>query len=658
MRIVEEIVLLMLDPEAGGVLPALSRHVRDTVIAGAVLTELALENRIDTDTERLVLVDASPMGDEMFDAVLTDIAQETATRDTSYWLARTAERSQEILQKTLSRLLADDILKTDIDGNVVLSDLVARAGLYSSAVSSDAIHLRIMRVLFTDTIPDPRDIVIVGLASVAGLLAQWMSQEEWQNVQERIETVERLDLIGRAVISAIRDSEPTEPLVRHLRSLDEIPRAPGLPLVGNSLQFLADMTQFLVRGYRELGPIYRIRILNREMIVLSGIEANHLVRQQGERYLRTYESWRGFNDATEALHLLVSMDGIAHSHLRRAMARGYSRHALDGRIQEVVDITREGMATWPVNQSIGLMHGIQPIIAEQAGQLLTGCSALPYLRDLVIYLDTLLNIHVSCRWPRFMARLPRYRRARKRVMKLYDEVRAAHESGRREGAAPDFVDDMLELNRIQPQLMPETDLPITLLSPFLVGLETSTTVCAFMLYVLLSNPDLYDQVAAEAETLFTGGDLTLPALRRLDVTHRVALETLRLYPNTPMIQRTVANSFEFEGFDIPAGKTVLIANGVTHFLPEFFPNPERVDIDRFSPPRSEHRQPGAYAPFGLGKHQCLGRGFAEMQIMITLATIVHYTDLELEHPERPLKIDSIPTPHPHHSVKFRLVRHK
>lgn len=661
MRIVEEIILLMLDTEERDPPTVMHQHPRNLGIAGAVLTELALENRIDTDLDLLVLSDPAPLGDDVLDAVLEDIADESSTRDTAYWLARIATRSEEILGQLLTRMTEAGILKLDDDGSHTLVDLVARARIYPATANFDldAVHARIMRVLFTDEIPSPRDAIIVGLASVTGILEQLLSLKEMQQLQPRIETVARLDLIGRTVVAAARDLEPPEPpVVRRVRAVDEIPVAPGLPLLGNSMQLMSDVNGFLVRAYREMGPIFRIRILRREMVVLAGTEANVFVDGTGGQHLRSHEIFRGFNDTAGALRQLISLDGIEHAQLRKAMARGYSRQSMEGRVQDVVDIARRGIADWPENRAIGLMHALQPMIAEQVGQILTGHSASQYFQELKIYLKTVLKTQVSGQWPGFMVRLPRFRRARARLMELCAEVRAAHDPAVRQGREPDFIDDMLELNRTRPHLMPETDLPLALLGPYVSGLETSASVCGFVLYVLLSHPDLLARVTAEVDAMFGEGSLTVPALHRLDVTHRVAMETLRLYPTAPMLMRTVANPFEFEGFHVPVGKPVLVAHSLPHYLPEIFPEPERVDIDRFGPERAEHRQPGAYAPWGLGRHQCLGQGFAELQIIITVATILHYTELALEHPERPFKVAYDPGAQPHPSAKVRLVRHR
>ena len=162
----------------------------------------------------------------------------------------------------------------------------------------------------------------------------------------------------------------------------------------------------------------------------------------------------------------------------------------------------------------------------------------------------------------------------------------------------------------------------------------------------------------EVDTMYEHGPPTPAALRKLDITHRIALETLRMYPVVPALPRIVSNSFEFGGYQVPAGAQVLLGTTVSHHLPECFPDPERFDIERYAGSEKQHRQPGAFAPFGVGRHRCLGSGFAEVQIALTLATIVRETELVLDRPERPLKIKLTPAPHPHTSVRFRLLRRR
>ena len=243
------------------------------------------------------------------------------------------------------------------------------------------------------------------------------------------------------------------------------------------------------------------------------------------------------------------------------------------------------------------------------------------------------------------------------MRELFEQILEEHRPENRDGE-PDFVDDLLEMNRTDPQFLPETDLPANVLAPYMVGIDTSASVCAFMLYALLKHPHLLERMRAEVDAMYERGAPTPEGLRKLDVTHRIAMETMRMYPVVPALTRTVSNSFEFGGYRVPAGAEVMLGTTVGHHMPEYFPDPERFDIDRYSEGTAQHRQPGAFAPFGVGRHRCLGSGFSEVQIALTMATIVRETELVLDRPERPLKIKLAPAPHPDESLRFRLVRRR
>jgi cytochrome P450 len=105
---------------------------------------------------------------------------------------------------------------------------------------------------------------------------------------------------------------------------------------------------------------------------------------------------------------------------------------------------------------------------------------------------------------------------------------------------------------------------------------------------------------------------------------------------------------------VEAGTHVIIATTLPHFLPQFFPNPNSFDIDRFHPPRSEHKQNGAFAPFGAGAHLCLGNGLAEVQIMLTMATLLHQLEFSLESPNYTIQPTNNPTFSPGNKFYLRV----
>ena len=113
MRITEEFLLLLRD-EDGAMSRAPEWLVR-YALGAAVLMELALENRIDTDARRLFLIDSSPVGDALLDPMLSEIAQTSREHDALYWVEHATRHADEIRETALARLVDNGVLRLNDD---------------------------------------------------------------------------------------------------------------------------------------------------------------------------------------------------------------------------------------------------------------------------------------------------------------------------------------------------------------------------------------------------------------------------------------------------------------------------------------------------------------------------------------------------------------
>ncbi len=647
LRFAEELLLLLLDKDTGALAPVPERSLR-CALAGAVLLDLALENRIDTDLERLFLVDSTPISDDLLDPGLRLIARAAETRDTAYWIERLAEpaHARQVRRDALDRLVEKGILERETGGLLSVAHRVVRSRRYPQ-VGGEAgreVELRVMTVLFSEEIPDPRDVMLIALVNACGIFGRLLSPGEMTEVRDRIELICKMELIGRTVLAAIRQAgvprvesvHGRRPTLRsraaRARALDAIPLADGggLPIVGNAFRMLGDPIPYLARQYREKGPVFRVRAFSHAFTVLAGPEANTFIQRHGRQHLRNVDFYASMTRALAAHRFILGMDGAEHFRLRKVLRNGYSKSYFLDRIDDAVGTVVREIDDLPVRTPMAAMPILQRVIGKQIGVLCTSVRADEYMEDLVTYLDGAIAV-MMMRRPRFVMRTPRMRRARAGLEALCEQLLKAREAEHREANAPDLIDDVLALHQADPQFMPETELMSACIGPFAAGLHTAASVATCMLYELLKHPGTMTRVIREADALFADGGPTAGKLRGMDVTHRVGMETLRLYQVAPALVRTVVNAFEFEGYAIPAGTTVMFANTVPHVLPEYFPEPHRFDIERYGPERAEHRQPGVYAPFGLGTHRCLGSGFMEVSLALTLATMLHRADITM-HP--------------------------
>jgi hypothetical protein len=201
LRFVEEIMLLLLRDEDGRFIQVPTWSV-DYALAGSVLMDLAMENKIDTDLQNLILIDATPVGDDILDPILAEIAA-GGSHDTRYWVEQVSRRGAELREKSLERLVEKGILEQEEDRFL----WVFRSRRYPAIDGSveREVKLRILNVLFSDEIPDPRDQMIICLSDACGIFPRLLSRQEHARAADRIAQVSQLDLIGQTMSQAIHD---------------------------------------------------------------------------------------------------------------------------------------------------------------------------------------------------------------------------------------------------------------------------------------------------------------------------------------------------------------------------------------------------------------------------------------------------------------------
>lgn len=167
----------------------------------------------------------------------------------------------------------------------------------------------------------------------------------------------------------------------------------------------------------------------------------------------------------------------------------------------------------------------------------------------------------------------------------------------------------------------DTQLRDEVMTLLLAGHETTATSLAWCLHLLEQHPEVERRLHAEVDAVLGGRVPTLEDLPRLRYVTCVLEEVMRLYPPIWALPRVPHEDDLVDGYRIPKGDIVLLVPYVTHRHPDFWPEPERFEPERFLPEVARTRPRWAYLPFGGGQRQCIGNAFAMMEAQLLLALV-------------------------------------
>ena len=654
----EELILMLLNEESGYFhqVPGWDLHC---AVIGAALAELSMIGRIDTDRDTLILLDATEVGDPELDPILKEIVEETEQHDAQYWIERLAPRAESIIDSTLYRLVRLGILEHHDGEFWTLSQSFSRNSMNIGDGDGSAamfISSRIRDVLFNDVIPYPREVVIICLLKTCDVLRFIFQLDD--EVEARIEAISKIDLIGRAITNAVTQNLAA-PLLRRSGLARKIPVVSLTKLLFNPHVRSGNVPALFADLAREYGPVFELRPpFSEPMIVLAGAETNRWVHRQGRLHLRTRDYFSDFEKVYGASGVLPSLDGADHFRLRKSLSPAYSRNRLMGQMEQLIHHAREHMTEWTVGDAYPATRMCRRMINSQISPLFVSVDSQDIFDDLAEYKERALSTHIVKILPKFMLNTPGMRRRAKSVDTLLERIQSVHTPAQRADASRNLADDILSLHASDPQFYPESNLRFALSAALIASVYLGDAY-SFALYAMASQPELYARIQEEADALFENGDPNPEDLTpsSIDVTHRFLMESLRMYPIVPVSMRHVMNTCVVEGYELPVGAKLVIAQAATHYMDEFFPDATKFDIDRYLPPRNEHHNPG-YAPYGLGTHICLGSRWMETQLAVNVLMVAHHFTLKVSPENYKLKFSPLPSSKPSKKLKFRVAERR
>ncbi|XP_018400102.1 PREDICTED: cytochrome P450 4C1-like [Cyphomyrmex costatus] len=189
------------------------------------------------------------------------------------------------------------------------------------------------------------------------------------------------------------------------------------------------------------------------------------------------------------------------------------------------------------------------------------------------------------------------------------------------------------------------------------GHDTTAKGICFALLLLAEHKDIQNRVRDEIKTAMeeNGKKFTINILHNLSYLDRCLKETLRLYPSVYFISRITAEDVKLQSYIIPVKTIVHLNIYGLHRDPNFWPNPEIFDPDRFLFEKIRNRHPYSYLPFSAGPRNCIGQRFAMLEMKAIIASLIHNFYLEPIDYLKDLRMEVDLVLRPAHPLRVRFV---
>ncbi|MFL5353735.1 cytochrome P450 [Archangium sp.] len=403
----------------------------------------------------------------------------------------------------------------------------------------------------------------------------------------------------------------------------------GLPLLGVALDIRRDVLGWNLRaaGY---GPVAQYRFGPMRSYLVSHPDGlKHVLQDHVKNYTKEHFGYDMIRRIVG--NGIFTSEGETWLKQRRLAQPAFHRARIAAMAAQMVRATAELSEQWAASQRTGEpRYGVRDMMSltlRIVGEALLG-SDVREETEAVAAAFSVISEQTTERFRSFRLLPPvlptAYDRAFRQANQSLRDVVARVITKRRERMEDqgDLLSMfMLARDEETGEQMDDEHLRNEVLTMLLAGHETTANALSWVWGLLAQNPDAEARLHEELDTVLGGRLPTAEEVPKLVYTRRVLDEALRLYPPVYSLSRKVVADDTVCGYQVLGGSSVYLSPYVTHRLPEFWPDPERFEPDRFTPEQVAARPRFAYFPFLGGPRQCIGNNFALMEGTLIIATL-------------------------------------
>lgn len=399
-------------------------------------------------------------------------------------------------------------------------------------------------------------------------------------------------------------------------------------MLGHALEMLRDREGLFKRGHTAHGDLFAIKLGPLNTLVVTGAEYNRIFYTETDKALNMQEGYAFLKEAIGEVLFTASKEDYYNQ--RPVLQEVFKRERMVGYIEAMnlevqrwldslgqygeIDFTQEMLR---LTQQVAGRSFIGKDYEEELGPNFWG-----WYQAISASLDPVLPPTLPL--PKFWRRDQSKKKIAEVLNKLIQKRRE------NPGRYNDLISTLLTTPLKDGSILPDASIVIMFMGLIFAGHETTAGQAAWLIALLLQHPDYLKLVKSEiSREVEPGKTIDASVLSRLEHIYWAVDETTRFRPSADTQIRTVEAPITVGPYQIPAGWRVMVSGATSHFMPDVFTDPERFDPLRYSPERSEGKNPFAIIGFGGGIHKCTGMNFAKNEMAVISALFFQQFEAEL-----------------------------
>jgi len=413
-------------------------------------------------------------------------------------------------------------------------------------------------------------------------------------------------------------------------SLTHIPGDEGWPIIGKTLEVLADPKGQVERMHAKYGPVYRSHIFGETSLTLLGPEANELVLFDQAKQFSSTHGWGRILGLLFPRGLML-LDFEEHRLHRRALSVAFKSGPMKSYLAALDTGIAARVKQWKARPGPMLFYpAMKQLTLDLAATSFLGADIGREVDEITRAFVDMVAASISViRKPLPGTKMARGVRGRERIVAYFSEQIPIR---RAKGGGDDLFSQLCQATHEDGALLSTQDIVDHMSFLMMAAHDTLTSSLTSFVAALATYPQWQAKLRDEVNGLGIAADqpTTFDNLEAMQLTDMAFKEAMRLKPPVPSIPRRAIRDLAFMGYAIPAG-TLLGVNPVfTHHMPDIWPDPEKFDPMRFTDEAQRNRHRFAWVPFGGGAHMCLGLHFAYMQAKCFARHFLQNLEVSLE----------------------------